>query len=138
MPTIEEFAGQAALKGKPLSFETDGIHYRLVRIDDRLYYRAHEQGASIQDDHGFYLQLWGETERSGSGLGLAETYAALTMLLGESSESYDDWKCSFSFPCLLEVQRGIRRLRLCAAHRGHQGRCELPAVQTTRERRPAV
>lgn len=105
MPTIEEFAGKAAMKNKTLNFETNGIRYRLVRIDDQMYYNAHEQGVSIQDDYGFYLQLWLENERSGGALGLAETYVALTMLLGESSESYDDWKCSFSFPCLLEVQR---------------------------------
>jgi hypothetical protein len=105
MPTIEEFARKAASGGRTIRFETGGIRYRLVRIDDRMYYRAHENGVSIQDDHGFYLQLWWEMERDGRGLGLAETYAALSMLLGESSESYDDWKCSFSFPCLLEVQR---------------------------------
>jgi hypothetical protein len=105
MPTIEQFAGKAAMKGKTIHFETGGVSYRLVRIDDRLYYRAHEQGVSIQDDHGLYLQLWWENEQSGGGLGLAETYVALTMLLGESSASYDDWKCSFSFPCLLEVRR---------------------------------
>lgn len=105
MPTIEKFAGKNALKGRSISLETGGINYRLVRIDDRLYYHAHEQGVSIQDDYGFYLQLWWGQERQGGGLGLAETYVALTMLLGESSENYDPWKCSFSFPCLLEVKR---------------------------------
>ena len=106
MPTIEEFAGQSVIKnGRTINFKTNGISYRLVRIDDRLYYRAHEHGVSIQDDYGFYLQLGLENEREGGGLGLAETYVALTLLLGESSEKYDDWKCSFSFPCLLEVNR---------------------------------
>ncbi|HMV87511.1 MAG TPA: hypothetical protein PLD20_14355 [Blastocatellia bacterium] len=105
MPTIEEFAGKNALTGKSISFETEGINYRLVRIDDRLYYRAHQQGVSIQEDYGFYLELWMQQRREGGALGLAETYTALTRLLGESSENYDPWKCSFSFPCLLEVKR---------------------------------
>lgn len=106
MPTIEEFAGQSVIRnGQTISFKTGGISYRLVRIDDRLYHRAHEHGVSIQDDYGFYLQLGWENEQKGGGLGLAETYVALTLLLGESSEKYDDWKCSFSFPSLLEVNR---------------------------------
>jgi hypothetical protein len=105
MPTIDEFAGSAALKGRTIQFETHGIHYRIVRIDERLYYRAHEAGVSIQDDYGHYLKLWAMDQARGGALGLAETYVALTMLLGETSQSYDDWKCSFSFPCLLDVKR---------------------------------
>ncbi|NOT59195.1 MAG: hypothetical protein HOP19_03110, partial [Acidobacteria bacterium] len=56
MPTIEEFAGSTALKAKTIQFETQGIHYRLVRIDDRMYYRAHEASANIQEDYGLYLE----------------------------------------------------------------------------------
>jgi hypothetical protein len=106
MPTIDEFAGSTKLTGKSIQFETSDIEYRLVRIDDRLYRRAHDAGVSIQEDYGLYLNLWWMHQQDGGGgLGLAETYAALTRLLGPTSESFDDWKCSFSFPCLLEVKR---------------------------------
>jgi hypothetical protein len=89
MPTIEEFAGKAAMKGKTISFETEGINFRLVRIDDRLYYRAHEQSVNIQEDYGLYLELWALDRNSDRSLGLVETYAALSQLFGESSESYN-------------------------------------------------
>ncbi|MEP7338833.1 MAG: hypothetical protein ABI977_13950 [Acidobacteriota bacterium] len=105
MKHIEEFGKLFKKESKVCQFTIDGTEYRLVRINDSLYYEACRNSVAIMEDHGLYLDLWFSQRQSGKGLNLAETYVALKLLLGESSNSFDDWKCSFSFPCLLQIKK---------------------------------
>jgi len=51
-----------------------------------------------------HCALWRHEETNG-GLGLAAAYLTLKHVSGESGRRFDDYKCSFSFPFTLDVQR---------------------------------
>jgi hypothetical protein len=105
MKSIEDFERERHLERRVREFTIGDTHYRLVRINDQLYYEVCENSVAIMEDHGHYLDIWLAERRSADGLNLAETYVALKLLLGESGNSFDDWKCSFSFPCLLQIKK---------------------------------
>lgn len=104
MKNIKEFEQRFRIERRACDFTIGENSYQLVRIDDHLYNDVCRNSVVIKDGV-FYLSLWLSLEQSGKALNLAETYVALKLLLGESGHFYDDWKSSFSFPCLLQINK---------------------------------
>ncbi len=94
---------------KIITLEAGDIHYKLTRLRDGDYYELRRSSLAIDDDYGFYMRF--ELYRRGkeSDLNLAQIYTALKHLCGESGSSFDDWKCSFSFPFALEVRKAGKK-----------------------------
>ena len=92
---------------RSLSCEYQGVRFEPRRITDQvdeLYLRQRSQ--AIHDNYeGIYHRLTKQADRDGGRLMLSELYAALKMLFGESSSTYDEYKSSFSFPFYLDVVR---------------------------------
>lgn len=47
-------------------------------------------------------------QKKNKDLNLAKIYLLLTLISGESSKFYDDWKGSFCFPFLIKIKKKER------------------------------
>lgn len=74
-------------------------------IPAREYVDYLEETIAIFEDYSHLMDLETYLEREAPGFDLPHLYAALKTLFGESATLYDDYKCSFGFPFLLEITR---------------------------------
>ena len=81
----------------------------LIPITAREYYNYCQKELPISRDWGFHLTLGYTLSREAPDFGLAECYAALKTLFGESTTMFDDYKCSFGYTFLLEVCKKDRK-----------------------------
>jgi len=90
-----------------IDLECQGIKYELWRIDDTEYTKFRKDNSvAIENDCNFSGQLYlSEQYREDNNLNLAEFFTVLEYLLGESSNSYDDYRGSFKFHNLLVIKR---------------------------------
>ena len=63
------------------------------------------QSLPICEDYFFYLALDLQLKCKAPDFDPPRLYAALKTLFGESTTAYDDYKCSFGYPFLLEIIR---------------------------------
>ncbi len=99
-----------------------GIQFQLWRLEDQEYRVLRDYSLPIEEDGLFLLRLLSCEQNTPDALSLGKALVLLEHLLGESSHYFDDWKSSFSFPCLLIVQRAIGRffyLLRIEDYRGH-------------------
>lgn len=89
-----------------LEFEIEGAHIRLRRVDDWQYRGLVDRSNFVQDDFMFSIQLERYHRSAGLELELGQIYVALTALFGNSSVTFDNYKCSFSFLFLLGAHVG--------------------------------
>lgn len=79
--------------------ESKGTKYQLWRLDDSEYSKLRDNSLPIEDpDYWFYRYLFRSECDKKDELNLAEIVVALESIFGESSNAFDDWKGSFSFP----------------------------------------
>ncbi len=90
-----------------VELQSNNTKYQLWRLDDSEYSKLRQNSLPIKDDYMFYIQLSLSERESKDKLNLAKSFIALTWLFGDSSDLYDDWKGSFSFPVLLVVQKKV-------------------------------
>lgn len=81
------------------------VKYHIWRLEDSEYSQLHKSSLPIVDyDFGWnYFQS--RIYKQSRELNLAELFTILEWLLGETSNWYDEWKGSFSFPTLLVISK---------------------------------
>lgn len=92
-------------KDKVINIKFRELHYSLKRLNDTQYYDFWKTSICIADDYRFYLDFYLSLRQKGELLNLAQVYIALKTLCGESNNSIDKYKGSFSFPFLMEVRK---------------------------------
>jgi hypothetical protein len=104
-----------------VEFEQDGIQFDLWRITLEEYHQLRSNSLPIQDKSGFALKLAMREFYELDHLKLPQSFLTLEHLFGETSDWFDDWKGSFSFPLLLVLQKHEEKffylLKIC----DHQG-----------------
>lgn len=80
-------------------------------ITAREYYNYYQNSIALFRDAYFELILHVKLKHNAPGFGLAQGYAAMKTLFGESTTMYDDYKCSFGYTFLLEVSKNDRSSR---------------------------
>ncbi|KYC42350.1 hypothetical protein WA1_20485 [Scytonema hofmannii PCC 7110] len=86
--------------------ESKGIKYHMWRIDDLEDNKLRDNSLRIEDpDFWFYHSLFRSQHGKEDELNLAEFFVVLESIFGESSDYFDKWKGSFSFPLLLVVEK---------------------------------
>ena len=78
------------------------------RIDDNRFRNIREQSYCIQEQWPSYQLMHNASNKNSNrdSFNLAEYYAAMCLLFGESGDCYDDWKGAFSFPFEVKVFKG--------------------------------
>ena len=107
-----------------LELDPDGMVCRLIRLDSDNYIRLRRASFLIKPDYGFLLLLMANARRKDTSLNLAQIYIALRRLFGETSEGYDDYKGSFSFPLFLHLKKGSQSYPYMLRIRDHKGSLE--------------
>jgi hypothetical protein len=90
-----------------INLECDGIKYEMWRVDDTEYAKLEKSNIlPIKHEWDFYSQI-DITQRytKNNNLNLAELFTILEYFLGESSNSYDEYRGSFKFHNLLVIKR---------------------------------
>lgn len=93
------------MKEKTIVVKLNNAQYRLERLDDDRYDELSRKSLCIADDYRFSIGFFQYEQLRGEALSLGQVYIALKELTGESSKLFDDWKCAFSFPFALEIER---------------------------------
>jgi hypothetical protein len=88
-------------------FELEAIKYELWRLDDYEYRKLQQNSFFIKDEDSFFNNIYLSENQSQDNLNLAQSFIALTWLFGNSSDSFDSSKGSFSFPLLLTINKTI-------------------------------
>jgi hypothetical protein len=105
-----------------IDMQSKGIKYYLWRIDDAEENKLRESSIQIEDpDFQFYHSLFRFPRGTEDELNLAEFFVVLESIFGESSDWFDKWKGSFSFPLLLVVEKETGKffyLMTISDHRG--------------------
>jgi len=93
------------MQEKTIVVKLKNVQYRLERLDDERYHELRRKSLCIADDYRFSIGFFQYEQLRGEALSLGQVYIALKELTGESSKLFDDWKCAFSFPFALEIER---------------------------------
>lgn len=88
-------------------FELEAIKYELWRLDDYEYRKLQKNSFFIKDEDSFFKNIYLSENKSQDNLNLAQSFITLTWLFGNSSDSFDSCKGSFSFPLLLTINKTI-------------------------------
>lgn len=107
---------ELAHKTEVLRFEKDMADWHItidlknavcvvVPITAREYYNAVQRSLPILENYDHYLLLGCQLQRESPDFDLPRLYAALRTLFGESSVTYDVYKCSFGYQFLLKIIR---------------------------------
>ncbi len=86
-----------------LTIKADGATCVLTPITAEQYYDYFQRSVALEEDGFFSIILQGLKVGWEEEFGLPHAYAALRSLFGETSETYDDWKCSFGYHFRMEV-----------------------------------
>ncbi|MDY0133168.1 MAG: hypothetical protein RBR53_10935 [Desulforegulaceae bacterium] len=90
------------IKNNSIEIESNKNIYKLIRISDEEYSTLRCNSVQIKEDFMHFMSL----SRSKDLIypSLSKMYTILKDLFGESGEHYDDWKCSFCFPFLMQFK----------------------------------
>ncbi|MGH7173947.1 MAG: hypothetical protein ACRELF_06155 [Gemmataceae bacterium] len=113
--------------------ETGGMACRVIRLADGEFDELRRRSLAIQDPLlTVYLMLCKQT----APLRLSQPAAYLTLkhLVGESGRWFDDYKCSFSFPFALDVERERQTSSYLFEVRNYGGGLEFPIRRVVDER----
>jgi len=77
----------------------------LVPIGEKEEDRLWRKGIPIFNDYECYMRLSRALESEEPDFKHSHLYAALKALFGETPPNYDDFKCSFGYPFLLEITK---------------------------------
>jgi hypothetical protein len=87
------------------SLDLDKGAYRLWRLSEDEYRRLRQSSLPIKIDSFIILKLVLSERDNPERLTLGKALTCLENLFGKSSEFLDTWKCSFTFPLLLQLNR---------------------------------
>ncbi|NES80164.1 MAG: hypothetical protein F6K10_00935 [Moorea sp. SIO2B7] len=82
-----------------------GYQCGLYRLNDEQYYRLSQNSLPIADDMFVLLNTERYFQESNEDLILPKIYLLLTLISGETSNFYDDWKGSFCFLFLIKINK---------------------------------
>ncbi|MBD2364864.1 hypothetical protein H6G36_27485 [Anabaena minutissima FACHB-250] len=88
-------------------FKLEEIKYELWRLDSYEYRKLQKNSLSIKDNSSFYNNIYLFENNNKDNLNLAQSFITLTWLFGNSSDSFDSSKGSFSFPLLLTINKTV-------------------------------
>lgn len=81
--------------------------FHFWRLTEDEFRRLRQSSVPIKMDGMFLLQMMLPEHRNPYRLTLPKALLILERLFGKSSDWFDDWKGSFSFPLLLKVQKPV-------------------------------
>jgi|GEM_PF-936272 len=90
------------IKNNSIEIESKENIYKLIRISDEEYSMLRLHSVQIKEDFMHFMSLSGSKDLIYPSL--SKMYTTLKDLFGESGEHYDDWKCSFCFPFLMQFK----------------------------------
>jgi hypothetical protein len=113
--------------------EPGEVALRLIRLADGEWWELLRQSLAILD-HSLmvYRLLWAPS--APLRLSQPAAYLALRHLSGESGRWFDDYKCSFSFPFALDVERDGQTFPYLVEVRNYGGGLEFPIRRVVGER----
>jgi hypothetical protein len=113
--------------------DTGGMACRLIRLADGEFAELQRRSLAIQDP---LLMVYVTLSAQSAPLRLSQpaTYLTLKHLVGESGCFFDDYKCSFSFPFALQVEREERTYPYLFEVRNYGGGLEFPIRRVVDER----
>ena len=88
-----------------ITIDSDDLNCVLTLITPEEYYDYYWKSVPVDEDCWFHLVLDVKMLRWAHFFGLPHMYAALRTLFGETTVSYDGYKCSFGYDFKLEVLR---------------------------------
>ncbi len=94
-----------------LNVAIDDISLLMSPISAGKYYDLIQQAISISEDYTYYFQLDELIQSINPPFDLSRLYAALSTLFGPSSTLYDPYKCSFSYPFLIQLTKHLHQAR---------------------------
>ncbi len=94
---------------KSLTINLETVKVILRPITARQYYNYSKRELPISRDWDFAIELDYLMINKTLELDLPRCYAALKTLFGESTTMFDDYKCSFGYPFLLDVYKNNRK-----------------------------
>lgn len=84
------------------SLELDKGTYHLWRLSEDEYRKLRQSSVPITFNSFVLLHLWMNEQDDPERLTLGKALLSLEALFGSSSDFFDTWKCSFTFPLLLQ------------------------------------
>jgi len=86
-----------------ITFRIKNTAIVVTSITAKEYYEAFKKSISIVENYSYYLSLYQQIKYKALHVNYPWIYAALKTLFGESATTYDDYKCSFSYPFILDI-----------------------------------
>ncbi len=86
-----------------IDFTLEEVIYQLYRLNEEQYSYFRLNSLPIKEDVFLLLELERYFQQKNEDLTLSKIYVLLTLISGESSKWYDDWKGSFCFPFLIRI-----------------------------------
>jgi hypothetical protein len=83
----------------------------LIPIDGKKYFNLWKKSIPIFQDYEFYLLLALILRNKAPDFQHSHLYAALKTHFGETPTLYDDYKCSFGYPFLLEITKDRKEIK---------------------------
>lgn len=99
------------LSKRPLIIRLKTVKIEMKTITAREYYNLFQNSIAMFRDASFELDMIFKLKYTAPDFGLAQCYAALKTLFGESTTMYDDYKCSFGFTFLLDISKNDRKTK---------------------------
>jgi len=97
------------------------IQFHLWRLTDEEYRQLRSSSLPIKDDGFSLLELMLYERYKPNRLTLPKAFLTLEHLFGKTSNFFDDWKGSFSFPLLLLVQKPLEHFFYLMKIYDHRG-----------------
>lgn len=104
-----------------IDFKLGELQFDLWRIAEDEFSLFRSSSLPIKEDTQFFLHLALRETFSKEHLELPKVFLALEKLFGKTSNLYDEWKGSFSFPLLLVLQRNQGKFFYLVRFFDHRG-----------------
>lgn len=88
-----------------LEFKQGEIQFHLWRLAEEEYRQFRDHSLPLKEDRMFMIQLMLSERYNPDRLSLPKVFLTLEHLFGKTSDWFDKWKCSFSFPLLLVLKK---------------------------------
>lgn len=102
------------------------IQFDLWRLTDEEYRRLRQNSLPIKEDLMFLWQLALQEHQDPNLLTLPKAFTTLEKLFGKTSDWFDNWKGSFSFPLLLAVKKPQENFFYLFRIYDHRGNLSFP------------
>lgn len=125
----EAIAGKIMNNRKYINLKRRETKFHLWRITEEEYRELHENSLPIKEDGFFLIQLSLSERHDPDRLTLPKAFLTLEYLFGKTSDFFDDWKGSFTFPLLLLVQKSTAQFFYMLRIYDHRGTIYYPVYR---------